>query len=95
MRLGLLLDEIARKNELTVTDEETTRAVVEHIRQYPGREQQLWDMFRNNPEALAERARAGAGEQGGGFPGRARQGHRKTGVARGALSSDDDDKAVA
>jgi trigger factor len=38
---------------LTVTDEETTRAVVEHIRQYPGREQQMWDMFRNNPEALA------------------------------------------
>lgn len=53
VRLGLLLDEIARKNDLTVTDEETTRAVVEHIRQYPGREQQLWDMFRNNPEALA------------------------------------------
>jgi trigger factor len=27
--------------------------VVEHIRQYPGREQELWDMFRKNPEALA------------------------------------------
>lgn len=53
VRLGLLLDEIARRNELTVTDDETTRAVVEHIRQYPGREQELWDMFRKNPEALA------------------------------------------
>lgn len=53
VRLGLLLDEIARRHELTVTDDETTRAVVEHIRQYPGREQELWDMFRKNPEALA------------------------------------------
>jgi trigger factor len=53
VRLGLLLDEIARRNELTVTDDETTRAVVEHVRQYPGREQELWDMFRKNPEALA------------------------------------------
>jgi trigger factor len=53
VRLGLLLDDIARKNNITVTDEETTRAIVDHIRQYPGREKQLWDMFRNNPEAVA------------------------------------------
>ncbi len=53
VRLGLLLDEIGRRNELTVTDDETTRAVVEHIRQFPGREQELWDTFRKNPEALA------------------------------------------
>jgi trigger factor len=53
VRLGLLLDEIARRNDLTVTDDETTRAVVEYVRQYPGREQELWDMFRKNPEALA------------------------------------------
>ncbi len=53
VRLGLLLDEIARKNNINVTDEETTRAIVEHVRQYPGREKELWDMFRNNPEAVA------------------------------------------
>jgi len=53
VRLGLLLDEIARRNELTVTEEETTRAVVDYVRQYPGQEQQLWEMFRKNPEALA------------------------------------------
>jgi trigger factor len=53
VRLGLLLDEIARRNDLKVTDEETTRAVAEHVRQYPGREKELWEMFRNNPEALA------------------------------------------
>jgi trigger factor len=53
VRLGLLLDEIARRNNINVTDEETTRAIVEHVRQYPGREKELWDMFRNNPEAVA------------------------------------------
>jgi trigger factor len=53
VRLGLLLDEIARKNDIRVTDEETTRAIAEHVRQYPGREKQLWEMFRNNPEAIA------------------------------------------
>lgn len=53
VRLGLLLDEIARRNNISVTDEETTRAIVEHVRQYPGREKELWDMFRNNPEAVA------------------------------------------
>lgn len=53
VRLGLLLDEIARKNEIKVTDEETTRAIVEHVRQYPGREKELWEMFRSNPEAVA------------------------------------------
>jgi trigger factor len=53
VRLGLLLDEIGRRNNLTVTDDETTRAVVEHIRQFPGREKELWETFRNNPEALA------------------------------------------
>ncbi len=46
VRLGLLLDEIARRNNINVTDEETTRAIVEHVRQYPGREKELWDMFR-------------------------------------------------
>jgi trigger factor len=53
VRLGLLLDEIARRNNINVTDEETTRAIVEHVRQYPGREKELWEMFRNNPEAVA------------------------------------------
>jgi trigger factor len=53
VRLGLLLDEIARKNELTVTEDEVRRAVMEHVRQYPGREKELIEMFRTNPEAIA------------------------------------------
>lgn len=53
VRLGLLLDEIARKNEISVSEDEIRRAVIEHVRQYPGREKELLDMFRSNPEALA------------------------------------------
>ena len=37
-----------------MTDEEVTRAVVERARQFPGQEQQVWELYRNNPQALAE-----------------------------------------
>jgi trigger factor len=53
VRLGLLLDEIARNNEITVTEDEVRRAIMEHVRQYPGREKELIEMFRTNPEAIA------------------------------------------
>jgi trigger factor len=53
VRLGLLLDEIARKSEITVTEDEVRRAIMEHVRQYPGRENELIEMFRTNPEAIA------------------------------------------
>jgi trigger factor len=53
VRLGLLLDEIARKNEITATEDEVRRAIMEHVRQYPGSEKELIEMFRTNPEAVA------------------------------------------
>jgi trigger factor len=53
VRLGLLLDEIARKNEITISEDEVRRAIMEHVRQYPGREKELLEMFRTNPEAIA------------------------------------------
>jgi trigger factor len=53
VRLGLLLDEIARKNDITVSEDEVRRAIMEHVRQYPGREKELFEMFRTNPEAVA------------------------------------------
>jgi trigger factor len=53
VRLGLVLAEIGDKNNIKVTDEEMTRAIVDHARQFPGREQEVWDHFRNNPSALA------------------------------------------
>jgi trigger factor len=53
VRLGLVIAEIGDKNNIKVTDEQLTAAVVEQARQLPGREQQIWDYYRNNPGALA------------------------------------------
>ena len=54
VRLGLVLAEIGDKNNIKISDEEVTRAIVEQARQMPGREQQVWDYYRKNPNALAE-----------------------------------------
>jgi trigger factor len=53
VRLGLVLAEIGEKNNITVTDEEVNRALVERIRQFPGQEQKVWEFYRNNENALA------------------------------------------
>jgi trigger factor len=53
VRLGLVLAEIGDKNQIKVADEEVSRAVVERARQFPGQEQQVWDYYRKNPQALA------------------------------------------
>jgi trigger factor len=54
VRLGLVLSEIGEKNKITVTDDEVSRAVIERARQMPGREKEVWDYYRNNPNALAQ-----------------------------------------
>ncbi|ETR75340.1 trigger factor [Afipia sp. P52-10] len=54
VRLGLVLSEIGEKNNITVTDEEVSRALVERARQFPGQEKQVWDYYRNNPSMLAQ-----------------------------------------
>ncbi|MBB5046389.1 trigger factor [Rhodopseudomonas rhenobacensis] len=54
VRLGLVLSEIGEKNKITVTDDEISRAVIERARQMPGREKEVWEYYRNNPEALAQ-----------------------------------------
>ncbi|MEM7192809.1 MAG: trigger factor [Pseudomonadota bacterium] len=54
VRLGLLLSEIGSSNEITVSDDEVNKALLERIRQFPGQEKQVFDFYRNTPEALAE-----------------------------------------
>ncbi len=53
VRLGLVLAEIGEKNKIQVNDEELSRAAVERARQFPGQEQQVWNYYRKNPQALA------------------------------------------
>jgi trigger factor len=53
VRLGLVIAEIGDKNQIKVTEEEVQRALVERARQFPGQEQQVWEYYRNNPQAVA------------------------------------------
>ncbi len=53
VRLGLVLAEIGEKNNIKVTDEQLSQAVVAQARMVPGQEQRVWDYYRNNPGALA------------------------------------------
>jgi trigger factor len=52
VRLGLVIAEIGERNAIKVSDDELSRAVVERARQFPGQEQQIWNHFRQNPNAL-------------------------------------------
>jgi trigger factor len=53
VRLGLVLAEIGERNSIQVSDDELSRDIVQRTRQFPGREQEIWDYYRKNPSALA------------------------------------------
>jgi len=53
VRLGLVLAEIGEKNNITVTEDELNRAVMDRARQFAGQEQRVWDYYRQNPQAVA------------------------------------------
>ena len=53
VRLGLVLAEIGEKNNITVADDELSRAVMDRARQFAGQEQRVWDYYRQNPQAVA------------------------------------------
>ncbi|MCU0815808.1 MAG: trigger factor, partial [Cypionkella sp.] len=50
VRLGLLLAEIGRKAEITVTDAEMTQAVLNAARQYPGQERAFFEFVQKNAQ---------------------------------------------
>lgn len=52
VRLGLLLSEIGRRNNITVTREELQKAMFDEVRRYPGQEQQVFEFFQKNPQAV-------------------------------------------
>ena len=53
VRLGLVIAEIGERNSIKVSDDEVSRGVMERARQVPGREQEVWNFYSNNPDALA------------------------------------------
>ena len=53
VRLGLVVAEIGNTSEVQVSDEEHQQALIAEVRRFPGQEQQVYDYYRKNPQALA------------------------------------------
>ena len=54
VRLGLLLSDIGRLNNLTVSEEEMRRAIAQQAMRFPGMERRVIEHFQGNQEAQAE-----------------------------------------
>ena len=54
VRLGLVLAQVGESADIKVSDEEVNQALIARVRQFPGQEQQVWDFYRKNAQALAE-----------------------------------------
>lgn len=52
IRLGLLLSEIGRTNNIQVSNEELSRAMRTEAQRYPGQERQVLEFFQKNPQAI-------------------------------------------
>ncbi len=52
IRLGLLLSEIGRTNNIQVSREELSRAMMAEVQRYPGQEKQVIEYFQKNPQAM-------------------------------------------
>jgi trigger factor len=52
VRLGLLLSEVGRNNNIQVTQDEINRALGEEMRRYPGHERQVMEYYRKQPGAV-------------------------------------------
>ena len=54
VRLGLVLAEMGQKADIQITNEELQQAMVAEARNYPGQEQQIFEFFQKNPQAVAQ-----------------------------------------
>ena len=54
VRLGLVLAEIGRANNVSVSDQEVLQAARDEAMRYQGQEQQVFDAIRQNPQMLAQ-----------------------------------------
>ncbi len=53
VRLGLLLSEIGRQNNIDVRQDELNRVIAEEARRNPGNEKKVFDYYKENPEVLS------------------------------------------
>jgi len=52
VRLGLLLADVGRNNQIAVSQEDLNRALMNEARRFPGQEHMVFQYYRSNPEAL-------------------------------------------
>ena len=50
VRLGLVLSEIGRLNNIKVEEKDTQNAMMKELQKYPGREKEILDYFKSNPD---------------------------------------------
>ncbi len=53
VRLGLLVSEVGRRNEIDVTQDELNRALIQEAQRHPGQEREVFEYFQRTPEAVA------------------------------------------
>lgn len=54
VRLGILLSDVARVNNLQISREELSAAVMNQARNYPGQEDKVFEFYRKNPQEINE-----------------------------------------
>ena len=54
VRLGLLLNEVGRRNSVEVSQEEVNRAIMAEAQRHPGHQREIVEHYQNNPQARAE-----------------------------------------
>ena len=54
VKLGLLLSEVGRMNNIEISGDELSRAVMNEARRYPGQERQVVEYYQKSPQALAQ-----------------------------------------
>jgi trigger factor len=52
VRLGLLLSEVAKRHNISVTQDEINQALVAEARRFPGQERRVVEFYRNEPGAI-------------------------------------------
>ncbi|MGD8327434.1 MAG: trigger factor [Sphingomonadales bacterium] len=54
VRLGLLLAEVGQDNKIEVQNDELNRLIMDEARRFPGQEQQVFEFYQKNPNAMAQ-----------------------------------------
>lgn len=54
VKLGIMLSDIAMKNNIQINQDELSRAVMQQASQFPGQERQIFEFYQKNPNHLEE-----------------------------------------